>query len=392
MANTKPLDPEIPTDVAWQTGRRLYVRCGYKSQLNTALRNLGAHWDGTERALWIGSTKKAAVIEAVQAAETRKQAIQAVKDAGRWVHIPYDAESIRDRAKTLDGVYGGKDHPGWWAMRTDEDLAEITGLVQEWKAQADAARKKREAAAKEDERLAAEASAAHAEEARRARRARLLDRSGRTPQGDTAELREISTRYMNRATAEQQARSLGDLVHLPDGRRGIIIDVDIWFTNDDMASSVCWHDQTHDQAHWDFKYTVAIVEPTDDERAKDAKHAAEIEDAAELNALIEDINKPAAPRQEEWTPIPDENKAGQITVNRGTTQFFDGTLTLTRDGRVIWQHPGYYDDYRHTESVSTDPDLVDRARRLIAAGNRERSHPGMQVAHFTVTVQEQTSA
>jgi hypothetical protein len=383
VSGARSLDPAIPTSTAWQQGRRLYVRCGFASQLSAVLRNLGAHWDGDARALWIGSTKKAAVIEAVRASEARKNAVQAVKGAGRWVHIPYDAHDIRARAKdVLGGVYGGDARKGWWAMPTDEGLAEVTALVKTW-------HEKAEERARE-ERVAAQAAGDFAAAGNaQGRRERLLERSGRTPTGETAELREISTRRMNKAIAQGLASTAGDLVHLADGRRGIVTGVEVWFTNDEMASSVCWHPQTHDQAHWDFKYTVSIVEPTDVEREQDAKEAAERQDTAGLSALIDEAADLTAPRCTGWTHIPEEEQAGKITVVRGVTRFSAGTLTLTRDGRVIWQHPGYYDDYIPTEGSTSGAEVVDRVRRLITAGSRERScHTGPQPVGFTVTVQE----
>lgn len=390
MSEVKALDPDIPTSAAWQKGRRLYVRCGYGSQLNTDLRNLGAHWDGDERALWIGSAKRASVIEAVRAGEGRKKAIQDVKDAAHWVHVPYDAHDIRTRAKALNAVYGGDSRKGWWAMRSALDLAEIQGLVKAWQEKAEAARKAEEQARKEHAAVQAAAAAEAAKLSAQARREQLLESSGRTPTGEAAELREISTRRMNKAIAYDLARPVGDLVHLAGGRRGIITDVEVWFTNDEMASSVCWHPQTHDEAHWDFKYTVAVVEPTDVERAQDATAAAEREDAAAINDLIEAAAGLTAPRAEGWTRIPEEEQAGQITVVRGSTRFSDGTLTLTLDGRVIWQHPGWYDDYIATEGTTTDPGVVDRVRRLLDAGRRQRAcNPtGQQPVHFTITTPE----
>ncbi|RNG38027.1 hypothetical protein [Streptomyces botrytidirepellens] len=391
MANIKELDPGIPTSTAWQSGPRLYVRCPYASRLDTDLRNLGAHWDGTQRALWIGSTKKAAVIEVIRASMDRKAAVQAVKDAGRWVQIPYDAHEIREHAKErLNAVYGGNVLKGWWAMRTDEHLAEVQGMVKSWQEEAQAARKAEEKARRENAAAQEAAAAKAAQQAAQVRRAQILERSGRTSAGETAELREISTRRMNKATAQDAARSAGSLVRLEDGRRGIVTDVKVWFTNAEMASSVCWHAETHDEAHWDFAYTVAVVETTDDEREQDAKAEAEAQDAAELDDLIEQATALTAPRTEGWTYIAEEDRAGQITVHRGVTRFASGTLTLTRDDRVIWQHPGWYDDYIATEGTTTAPDVVDRVRRLITAGPRERSHnrTGQQRAYFTVTTQE----
>lgn len=373
MATTKVLAEDIPTTTAWQTGRRLYIRCGYQSRLNAVLRDLGAHWDREQRALWIGSTKREAVLDAVRAHEARRTEYENAKAVGHWVQVPYEAHEVRARAKALKGLYGGKDHPGWWSLPTEEARAEIKALLQGHIAAQKRARKEDTA-----DQQAAEAAVAQA------RRERLLEDSGRCPTGDTAELREISTQVMSRATALNQARGLGDLVRLSDGRRGIVTGVRAWFTGDDAASSVCWHDETHDAAHWDFAYTVAVVEPTDEEAARDTRAVEEARDAADIGTLIQEVSSLPVTRGG-WSSIPDADKAGSVNVSRGITSFHDGTLILTHNGRVVWQHPGYYEDYLRTERESTDPDLVERARSLIASGSRSRTQPGMQVAHYDVS-------
>ena len=120
-----PIHPDIPVERAWKVGRRIYVRCGYKSQLNTQMREIGAKWDGDERALWVGSGKVDQVVPLVQAAAERGAAIDAVKAAGHWVTIPYDATDIRAAAKKAGGIWDGEQRR--WAMPSAEALAEITG-------------------------------------------------------------------------------------------------------------------------------------------------------------------------------------------------------------------------------------------------------------------------
>src|SRR5690606_37823695 len=104
-AMAKPIADDIPTTRAWQEGRRIYVRCGYKTQLHQALRSLCAHWDSDQRARWVGVTKKTRVVELVRAHEQRITALEEVKQAGRWISIPYEAGEVRTKIKTLGGVW-----------------------------------------------------------------------------------------------------------------------------------------------------------------------------------------------------------------------------------------------------------------------------------------------
>ena len=108
------------------------------------------------------------------------------------------------------------------------------------------------------------------------RRARVVEASGRTPTGETANHRIVSTRRMSRAEAEDMTHPLGTVIQLDDGRSGVVVDTTTWFTNGDDASSMCWHPETHDEAHWDLLHVVAIVEPTAVELAHDeARRAAQ---------------------------------------------------------------------------------------------------------------------
>lgn len=387
-AARKALHDDVSTEVAWQVGRRLYVRCAYESKLNTALRDLGAHWDRDQRVLWIGSTKKARVVEALLVQVKAKAQIEAVKQSGRWVLIPYEAHDIRARAKGAGAVYGGDSRKGWWAMPTDGSYAEITAEVDKWNEAAAKARQEAEKVRREEAEAYAAETARAAKAAAQKYAQRVLESSGRTPTGDTTELREISTRRMTKAIALADAREVGELVRLSDGRRGIITGVRVWFTNSEAASSVCWHPETHDEAHWDFAYAVALVEATAEEQAAHDKGVAETRDAADLNTLIDEADKLTAPLTQDVVRIPQEERAGQIAVRcdtPGTPGFDAGTLILTRDGRVVWQHPGYYDDYIATQGTTIDPAVIDRVRRLLAVGDRTRTHYGQLHTHFTVT-------
>lgn len=383
-ATKKAIHPDIPTDRAWQTGRRLYVSCGYKTQLNDGLRKLGAHWDGEVRALWVGSGKREAVVDLVLLAEGRKKQVEEIKKSGRWVNIPYDATGIRARARELRGIW--VNDVKQWVMASDESYMEIVGLVEAWnrdrKAECEAqeeAQREAKVAEKQAEKRDAATMAAR-------RRERIIADSGRVSTGLTAELREISTRRMNKATALESARVAGEVIRLGDGRRGLIISSKVWFTNSEYASSTCWHEETHDEAHWDFQYELLIVEPTEEELDAEVAKNAERADAAEIHKLMSDADKLTGSRaDDEWTPTPEEETAGVITATTGVAAVIRaGRLILTTDGRVIWQHPGYYDDYIRSEGISTDPDLVERVRRLLAPGDRTRVMPGQMPVYYEV--------
>lgn len=388
----KAISPDIPVDKAWKTGRRIYVRTGYKTQLNDQIRELGGKWDAGEHALWVGSGKLEQVIPLVLAQAQRAAAVQAVKDAGRWVTIPFEADAIRAEAKRL-GAKWDRDSKQW-ALPDDEAFAAVSALLAS-RAEAEQAR----AEAEKAERAAAQ-KAVQAEQARRdaedasERVARIIAQSGRTATGQTGTVTTVSVQRMNKATAWAQAMAEGEIIKVRTGggvKRGVITGRRVWFAGDEMASSVCWHSETHDQAHWDFRYDVAIVEPVAEEIAADGAAAAEKRDAEEIAAAIKDVQGSMA-----WTPEAEAGKAdrdgviaGRIRVSAGSTSYHDGTLTLTADGRVIWYHPGYYDDYRISEGITTDLDAVTRVRALIAAGSRVRYH---DISKYTVTAEDDAQA
>lgn len=376
----KPVHPDIPVDRAWQTGRRLYVRCGYTSRLNTDLLGIGANWDKEVKARWVGSTKRQQLVEVLLAWKARIDEIEAIKRKGLWVEIPQEALTIRGRIRKLGGVYEGE--PRYqWALPTEEAYTEAKRLVDQWRAERAAeekaaaeraaVRRAKEAAERAE---AAAAAKAKAEAEQAARHEQMIRESGRTLTGETVFLRQYSTQVMRRAAAVEHAHSLGTVLHLADGRRGIVTEVSVRFVNEEMASSTCYHDGIYDMAHWCYGYELEVVEPTDEERAADAEKAAVTADAEDIHKLMKSAGRLTAARAASWTRIPGEQIAAIITTSQGSgLRFQGGTLTLTTDNRVVWQHPGYYDDYIHTEGISDDPELVARVRAILAAGSRKRT-------------------
>ena len=357
-----PIADGIPTERAWKDGLRTYVRCGYNSQLNSELIAIRATWDPAARARWVGPTKAAQVLALVEAAERRKGQVVAVKAAasahGWWVTIPFDAEAIRTRAKALHGVFDGIGK--MWAMPTVEAHAEIVALVATYTAQVEQARAARHAKEAAGRAAQAEREKAAAAETAATRSARVIARSGRTPTGETGQFGEHSTARMNRAGADAQAREIGSIVRV-SGRRAVITGFKTWFTGEEAASSTCWHADTHDEAHWDWRYDVSYVEATAEEIAADeaelAAAFAAVEDDAETTTT-DTLSTPTGPTIARST--------GGVYGSRG-----DGRIVLDdATGRVVYQHPGYYDDYRSVERWTTSPAVVARVRALLDRGTR----------------------
>ncbi|WP_028479072.1 hypothetical protein [Nocardia sp. CNY236] len=382
---------DIPIERAWQTGRRIYVACAYESTLGAQLRReLGAHWDGDIERLWVGSGKKERVIAAVRAADARRARVDEIMYRGRSVEIPFQATDIRARANELDAVWDG--HRRVWCFGAepewDDAYNEVATAVANYnhRRRAQAEQAKRESA--EENRRYREAREARAEQERVEQRKRVLAESGRIPTGDEdTTLLIVSTQRMNKTTALGQAHPLGTLVRLEDGRRGIVVDRRVWFTNSEFASSICWHLETHDAAHWDLAHTVVIVEPTAQETAEDDAARADMTDATTLRQLVEEVRRTGAATQG-WTTIDDADRVGVITCWYYSMmhEHRDGTLILTRNGRAVFQHPGWYDDYIPTERVVTDPDVIARVSAAIEAGDRTRhAHDGQMSYRYQVT-------
>lgn len=382
MDDRKPIGPEIPVEVAWQTKRRIYVRSGMKSQLNADLVELGAKWDRDVRARWVGSTKRERVLELVRAAMLRRQAIEDIKALNLWLPIPVAAEDVRAAAKEAGAIFDGDRKA--WAFRDTSSLMAVTELRDRWITEVDEAKRlERAELEREDAELAA-AERVRAGVDAAARRAELL--AGRDTTGETDTIVEVSTRRMNKATAEQFARPLGAVVKLHDGRRGVVVSRKIWFSGSEEASSTCWHPETHDQAHWDLRYEVAIVAATPQETAADAAEQAERQDATTVADLVDSIQASPGPVVDRMTAIPDKERVGTIEVSSGMGTYIPaGTLTLTVDGRVVWQHPGFYDTWDATERILTDPELVAAVRRVLAGGTRELGRPGRSTNRFRIT-------
>lgn len=221
----------------------------------------------------------------------------------------------------------------------------------------------------------------------------IVKSSGRTPTGETFKFREFSTRRrMRRDRAVTLLNPPGKLIRFDDGSRGVVVKSSVDFYDDEEATSFCWHPEMVDQAHWCYSYTVAIVHPTEEEAAADAAEAAELAAAQQVHDLMTSATTlTGATAGGTWTPIPDEEIAGKIESEAGTGErFASGRLILTRDDRVVYQHPGFYSDYVRMEGISTDPDLVARVRSVLAGGTRRASGltGGQLPTYYAVTVSD----
>lgn len=359
----KPIADDISVDAAYQIGRRIYVKCGYESQLGGALRDIGAKWDRDIKTLWVGSTKRDAVLPLIKAHLDRLAQIQAIKDGRRWVHIPYDAAAIRDQAKALGAIWGPE--VKGWAMPTDEAQATITAAVTQWTAARDAARAAERAAQDERERAERAATAQSVED-------RIISRSGRTVVGEARHT--LTGRLygrMRRAEAEQAKPEAGEIHRLTDGRRVMIMTCTVRFWSQDAIDDGFTPDLSDDPG-WYWTATGVEVEPTADEAEADRVEAARQADEAEIAQVVREVSRTA--ELSERGPDSPRVPAGHTITRHGgsLTRFPDGTVTLADDGQVWWYHPGYYDDYRAVQGQVVDEALIERVRAVVDGGSRER--------------------
>lgn len=131
-----PVAEDIPVSRAWRSGRRIYVRSGYKSKLGDALYEIGSTWDKDEEARYFGTGAKgeeklARLLPLIRETEEYRQRSAAVKAAGLWIDIPIRAKDIREDAKKNHGaVFDGTRKE--WAVPTDEDHAAVQAKVDEY--------------------------------------------------------------------------------------------------------------------------------------------------------------------------------------------------------------------------------------------------------------------
>lgn len=189
----------------WKEGRRIYVRCGYRSQANTEMRDIGAKWDRDAGALWVGSGKAPLVVQILNDAATRAEQVEGQKGLGLWVKIPYEDASAREEAKRL-GAKWDKDRKEW-AMPDQESLDKIETRV-------------------------AAATAPKPQPHRNQPEPARIDWAGWKRTGEERYVQrriEGNSRYMRRAEAEQFAPRVGTVRDLKSGGRYMVTSVSIQF-------------------------------------------------------------------------------------------------------------------------------------------------------------------
>lgn len=338
------IHPEIAEDKAWKAGRRIYVRAGYKSQLSDALYGIGAKWDRDEHALWVGSGKLDQVVPLILAQAEVAAAVQAVKELGFWAKIPFDAEPVREAAKKL-GARWDRDRKEW-AMPSQDALDKVTTLI--------AARKAAKAAAPKP----AAAPKLTAED--------VIAQSGRTVTGEQVTISGRLDGHGKRAWAESVMPKPGDVRRMPDGRRMLVLTSSVDFMNSDAIEDF----MPGREVGWYFTCRVIEVAPDEAEQAQDAERATQAADGETIAAGFEAARKACQPAE-----VLDLSPADgpSVTVLSLLGRDDDGKVTLLGDETLIYQHRGYYDDYRRTQGTTNDPEAVAAFRAILAGGSRSRT-------------------
>lgn len=320
MSKTTPIADTIPLEKAWQTGRRVYVRCGYNTATNQRIRALGATWDREVKALWVGSTKKQQVVDILTEIGEAVAAVEAIKGLAFWVAIPYAMRTIRDRAKALGGKWDSERKE--WAMPTHEARDEIVAAI---------AAEKRAVQERKEERAVQE---------RKALPENAIKFRGALPED----------MFLRRAAAEQYAPKVGDRIKV-DGRLIEVVTIEVVFGDTDFWGSVMcqpWRD-----AGWAWFGVGIPVEPTEEEIQ--AEKTRQTRDAAitEMESLLR------TPKQ--FTEV---DRLTPVTASTVIT-YLSNSWKLADNGELWVQNSGSYDDYRCVETKIDDAAVRSRIEELV---------------------------
>lgn len=316
---TKRLAEDIPLERAWKSGRRIYVRCGYRSRLNDQIRDLGGKCDADERALWVGSGKAEQVVTAVRAAEERGAQVEATKAAGYTIAIPYARSDARELAKSLGAVW--QPDSKTWALPTSDALGRVQAA------------------------LAAQSAGSSQPTQPRARKAAappiesVIADSGRTVIGDRVTVDKHLGR-MRRVEAEGRFRP-GQIVRFDDGRALVVQARYTWLSEEDAEDS----GNFGLDGFW-ANLVLVPVEPTDAEIESSRK----TDERAELRRRIVAIV--SARRQRK--PVGQLQSSEVVVQQRLGTPMGVG-IGRAPDGTWVLRHPGFYDDWRASVAVIDDP-------------------------------------
>lgn len=312
MAERKSIE-NLPLDTIWQTGRRVYLRCGYRSAAHEQIKALGAHWDNDTKAWWIGSGQRDQVVEIARALIGRREAVAEVKDAGHLISIPFEATDIRQHAKTLGAVW--IPDRKLWALPTAEALAQVQPLVDELRSAAEAAQAAARAVERAEEKAAMEAAQQSTAEDRKTtfaeRAASLAAKAGRTiTSPDQVQVNWESPGHRSQVAARFQP---GDVKRRKDGSRVLLVDVNLWFFDPDMDDDggAPWQEKA-----WNISARCVNVEPTPTEAAEIAAEAQRDADKLRLDEIQRLIERTGE------RPDPTD---GQILI-RGQRMFNTGDI------------------------------------------------------------------
>jgi hypothetical protein len=355
---TKPIADDIPTSRAWKEGRRIYVTSDYGSPLAGALYEAGGKWDRDARARWFGSSKLEIVLavlcehlpaedEAAQAKADRRAIVEEIKARGHWVKIPKNMLPARTRAKDLGAVFDGD--RAEWALPDRETALEVMKLVSDARRAQDQRRK-----------ASKEATAAVTDED-------VIAASGRATVGEPITTRRELTGYapMTRREVTDMFR-VGSVHQMGPTNRYLILTLGrAEFLSEDDLEDMGYPGS---KPRWVVELRVIQVKPTEQDLAANAERAALstlAKELVDLFAALQDAPATPAGTQESWS-----NVTGQTISRDGiATGYRDGSLILDGD-RVIYQHPGYYDEYRRHETATDDPEVVARVHAVIESGDR----------------------
>ena len=320
----------IPTSLAEISGRRLYVYCGYKSGLNTRMRELGAHWDAERKGLWVAASKRSLVLPLLREHLATLERVETVKRDGFPVVIPYAANAVRNRAKELGGIWDKENKH--WVLPTSDAAEDIERLLAAWSGQKRSAKPK-------------------------ANKEQIIAQCDRATTGKESTFSGRLDGYFRKADALLRCPAPGTIIRLSPDKEGVVLDSSIaFYSEDDLQDTMPWEDRPG----WYYNGTYAELVPT-------AAQIGDQEDREAVAALWVTCRQGAhgVTAWQQATPV---IQAEMNTASLPTT--LPERIAVTPDGTWLYQHPGFYDDYRRTEAVIDDPQILERLRTAIDRGPR----------------------
>ncbi|WP_344876154.1 hypothetical protein [Allokutzneria multivorans] len=274
VPDRKPLHEDLPIEMAWIEGRRIYIRCAYDSDINQRLIAMNAEWHKERGLRYVGTVRKAKVLEVlsveIEQRRARRETEQRAVGSGLRVLVPIGLPtSFHEQATRMGAVWDSGEHlyrvpntetrTGLRAL-VDTVVAEREQREREQRQRESDARRARESATTEKAvRVLAHAVQQAAEQAVQ-RRERALAESPHPVTGEVEYVHEVVLERLTTAQAEDRGWPLDSVQQLPDSRRGVVLTRAVWFTNAERASGSDWHPDAPDTPHWNILYTLAILD------------------------------------------------------------------------------------------------------------------------------------